>query len=370
MKRIKKTSKLLKVLSVGALAGVATLSLASCDAPDWLPDFVESWFEGNTNQENPPLIDGEEGNVANGIPKNVVFREAKAESQITINANVLPDSATDKTLTWSLSWASSNGSEKVEDYISQEIINETHTIKLTVKKPFSVPINLEAKTKDNVKATCKLDFLKFVENQKFSIGRAYDDHNDDVIDGSDHDGNVVTYKFNYAGENTIDTVAINNDPVFKLFNVLDSNSFTYYMEQGIYDDYWFEHTSSTSNGTVGTTDTEVKLEFNEAAKTELKKAGFTEFKAIDVMEEMCINLNRGLPTSVGGQQNATDLGKIIKALATLNNKAIFTITFTCTTTYQEVSRVQTISGDLKTTVLDYVPTSGIEFGNGNNVIIK
>lgn len=107
-------------------------------------------------------------------PRNVVH-EIQVENSYTINATVLPSTASDKSLTWTAQFVGSGSSwakgKSVSDYVT--ITPSTDTSKCEVKclQPFgeSVKITVTSISNNDIKAECICEFLQ----QSATIGSSY-----------------------------------------------------------------------------------------------------------------------------------------------------------------------------------------------------
>lgn len=98
-----------------------------------IPSTTTKPVEDN-NIEDTVLVDGEvvkTGSVVD-MPQKLTFRKASANTEgITINATVLPENATNKSLTWSVAWSRSDLSYNINEFI--EIIPSTDTLSCEVR---------------------------------------------------------------------------------------------------------------------------------------------------------------------------------------------------------------------------------------------
>lgn len=173
-----KKQKVLKVLGAAALVGLTTLTMTSCSLTDWIGGIIHPTEkpetptpdEDNKQDSGNVIVDGKElgkDETVDHMPQAIAFRRASNDvsaqsaqgATVTFNATVTPDNATDKSITWSLAW---NGSDSgnVNDYVSLNITNETHTVTVTCNKVFNTQIRLTGKTSGGQTATATIDILK------------------------------------------------------------------------------------------------------------------------------------------------------------------------------------------------------------------
>ena len=113
------------------------------------------------NKEESPLIVG--GIEENGIRlkhNKIVASGTDTNILASISAVVGPNYIYDKTVSWSVAWASTN-SNNINDYVSLSVSDDTLTCDITVKQAFTTKINLNcvANSNTNVKANCTLDYV-------------------------------------------------------------------------------------------------------------------------------------------------------------------------------------------------------------------
>ena len=119
---------------------------------------IESLVNNTKNEKdlNPPLVsvENEEGIR---LRQNKVV--ANGATSTTITATV-DSTATVKTVSWSLAWATTN-SASVSDYITLTPSTDTLTCTVAVKKAFTTKIILTCKSNSNTSltATCTIDYV-------------------------------------------------------------------------------------------------------------------------------------------------------------------------------------------------------------------
>lgn len=136
------------------------------------------------NKEESPLIVG--GIEENGIRlkhNKIVASGTHTNILASISAVVGPDYAYDKTVSWSVAWASTD-SNNINDYVSLSISDDTLTCDITVKQAFTTKINLNcvSNSNNNVKANCTLDYVGRTVAFNGSIYVDGDPHNRVILD--------------------------------------------------------------------------------------------------------------------------------------------------------------------------------------------
>lgn len=100
------------------------------------------------------------------MPKGLTFvanAETFSDTSVTLTATVLPVTATNKALIWSIAWAEPNGwssGKTVTDYVG--LTSNDNVATVTFKKVFNVKAVVTATSQDNssIKATCNIDCAK------------------------------------------------------------------------------------------------------------------------------------------------------------------------------------------------------------------
>ena len=133
---------------------------------------------------------------------------------LSVTATLAPDWVVDKTVNWTLSWASSN-SGNVADYITITPSSDTLTCTVAVKKAFTTQIILTctANSNDKVKATCTIDYVSrdlLASNREGDLdlsGEKYDGYTiQDVLNES---GNFLEVSNYYTNGGTLNGVVKN-----------------------------------------------------------------------------------------------------------------------------------------------------------------
>lgn len=125
------------------------------------------------------------------LPSNITFKKNanNRASSLTVKATVLPDTATNKELEWSLVWADGGSHGNVSDYVKITPSADTHDCTINYNKPFNSQIKLVVKSKQNssVSVECSLDcYYRF----------AYDPVDDFVVYGK----NENSFKLEFIGD--------------------------------------------------------------------------------------------------------------------------------------------------------------------------
>lgn len=124
------------------------------------------------NNKKPALVyDTESGakldtDSVQNMPKGLTFisdAETFSATSVSLTATVLPTTAVNKALDWSIAWAEPNGwasGKTVTDYVGFTSNNNVATV--TFKKLFNVKAVITATSKDNpsAKASCNIDCAK------------------------------------------------------------------------------------------------------------------------------------------------------------------------------------------------------------------
>lgn len=124
------------------------------------------------NNKKPALVyDTESGakldtDSVHNMPKGLTFvadAETFSDTSVTLTATVLPVTATNKALIWSIAWAEPNGwssGKTVTDYV--DLTSNDNVATVTFKKVFNVKAVVTATSQDNssIKATCNIDCAK------------------------------------------------------------------------------------------------------------------------------------------------------------------------------------------------------------------
>lgn len=153
-------------------------------------------------------VDGEnvdDGSILDYMPGNICFRKnAIKNSTVRFTATVLPENATNKTITWSLGWSSTGVGGNANDYVGLSVSADTHTVTLTCKKGFNNQIKLTGTTVDGVSTSATIDMLKYVSAMTIKT-----DHGDVSISLDDNVSKIIdtSNKYdltNFVGHNYSD----------------------------------------------------------------------------------------------------------------------------------------------------------------------
>lgn len=106
-------------------------------------------------------IDYNDGDVID-MPENVVFRYDGTDraSSLTLKATVLPESVTNKKLTWSLVWADGGSHGTTSSYVSLTPSSDTLSCTVSCKQGFNYQLKVvvSSSINSNVNASCTLDY--------------------------------------------------------------------------------------------------------------------------------------------------------------------------------------------------------------------
>ena len=275
-----KKQKVLKVLGAAALVGLTTLTMTSCSLTDWIGGIIHPTEkpetptpdEDNKQDSGNVIVDGKElgkDETVDHMPQAIAFRRASNDvsaqsaqgATVTFNATVEPDYAVDKNVTWSLAWNGSN-SGNVNDYVSLNITNETHTVTVTCKKVFNTQINLTAKTSGGQTATATLDVLKELSAIKFAASY--------YENGGDAENPYPTNFDESILINSKQVTYIDEDNRFGDINFAE-NTNAYDGENYNGDSkeiyFGFAYEDADISGTVGTITSEIKYTLTDGFKT-------------------------------------------------------------------------------------------------------
>lgn len=121
-----------------------------------------------TKKELEPTITADGVDYCDGdvidMPENVMFRYNGTErvSSLTLKATVLPESATNKQLTWSLVWADGGSHGSPTSYVTLSPTSDTLSCIVTCKYGFNYQLKVvvSSSQNSNVSASCTLDYEK------------------------------------------------------------------------------------------------------------------------------------------------------------------------------------------------------------------
>lgn len=214
-------SGILAVLLVLVIAaGVVGVGYMS----DWFTDWTKFEQEQPADEEQggeeelPPVVDenGEamESGTVYAMPSRMLYTSAAttaadgttvSSSPITLEATITPDTATDKSVKWSVAFVNPSSEwatdKTVTDYVSVSSSGLTCTV--TCHQAFGEQIKITVTSNDNPEATdsCVVDYLKRIEDVTFTLSNGVSVKEDDELGdyGSpvEPDGDVST---NWATE--------------------------------------------------------------------------------------------------------------------------------------------------------------------------
>ena len=220
-------SGILAVLLVLVIAaGVVGVGYMS----DWFTDWTKFEQEQPADEEQggeeelPPVVDenGEtmESGTVYAMPARMLYTSAAttaadgttvSSSPITLEATITPDTATDKSVTWSVAFVNPSSEwatdKTVTDYVSVSPSGLTCTV--TCHQAFGEQIKITVTSDDNPEATdsCVVDYLKRVEDVTFTLsdGTSIKNMNDlvspdDGGDTSEYWATEVDWTFDGNGE--------------------------------------------------------------------------------------------------------------------------------------------------------------------------
>lgn len=297
-----KKQKVLKVLGAAALVGLTTLTMTSCSLTDWIGGIIHPTEkpetptpdEDNKQDSGNVIVDGKElgeDETVDHMPQAIAFRRASNDvsaqsaqgATVTFNATVEPDYAVDKNVTWSLAWNGSN-SENVNDYVSLNITNETHTVTVTCKKVFNTQINLTAKTSGGQTATATLDVLK--ELSAITMAESYYESEGDLNPTSNNDEILINSKQNtwFDEDSHFGDINFYENAAYQDDNYDNSCKYIY---------FGFQYSSSDVNGTVGNIRGEITYTCTDGFKTFINskneyKEILTYFDSPDTYDELIV----------------------------------------------------------------------------------
>lgn len=148
----------LGLLGVGTIAGTTTYH----------------YMQHKLSQSNTGFdADGENYNYGDVIdlPSNITFKKNVNSStqNLTVKATVLPESATNKELTWSLEWVDGGSHGTPTDYVTITPSADTHSCTIVCNKGFNYQLKVVITSKQNnsVKTSCTLDYYYTFANDNF-----------------------------------------------------------------------------------------------------------------------------------------------------------------------------------------------------------
>ena len=206
-------SGILAVLLVLVIAaGVVGVGYMS----DWFTDWTKFEQEQPADEEQggeeelPPVVDenGEtmESGTVYAMPARMMYTSAAttaadgttvSSSPITLEATITPDTATDKSVKWSVSFVNPSSEwatgKTVTDYVSVSSSGLTCTV--TCHQAFGEQIKITVTSNDNPEATdsCVVDYLKRIEDVTFTLSDGTSVKNMDDLESPNDGGNTSDY---------------------------------------------------------------------------------------------------------------------------------------------------------------------------------
>lgn len=295
-------------------------------------------------------VDGEgvnDGSILDYMPSNICFRRNSIKnSTVTFTATVLPENATNKTITWSLGWSSTGVSGKASDYVGLSVSADTHAVTLTCKKGFNNQIKLTGTTVDGISTSATIDMLKYVSAMTIKT-----DHGDVSISLDDNVSKIIDTSNKYD-----------------LTNFVGGN----------YSDIWdvCKSINTSITGTVGTVSipTKYKLSLtsgiisyassngfmlNDGGNSTSLNIGFNEL--CDSFDGNCLIFCRDAIDDYGSRG-----GWLSKVTSYSGNACSVTLDFV--SSYNSISQTQTIGYTFGVTG-SYVDTTSISL-NSSSIILK
>ncbi len=384
-----KKQKVLEVLGVSTLIGVSALSLTSCKNPF---DTFKDWIHGSDAPEVPKddagvTVDGKD--VKEGasvpLPKNAIFKRASNQNALSVTATVLPENASQKELSWSLTWKTTSN-DNIAEYVTISPSSDTKTCSITVKKGFNIPINLTAKTKDGSSATCQLDFLKQITSfQWFTTGTEVEDS--DSPHSIECQANY-TFDFTYGNDDIYFSEINDGSSAFGDYLYMWNIYYNNYFENNLHLDYGdcylmgnYKHNIVGTIGEIRTyetasayhvlgTDTDVyyNYELTDAAKTALTNANLSKYIKASYTDVSGDSQSQNLMYDMFSSNiTSSDIQKILEVLKTCsqNNDII-----KCSVEFQSwyggsKLHTQTITFGMGCTIYTYIPTTSVSLSNSN-----
>lgn len=203
-------SGILAVLLVLVIAaGVVGVGYMS----DWFTDWTKFEQEQPADEEQggeeelPPVVDenGEamESGTVYAMPSRMLYTSAAttaadgttvSSSPITLEATITPDTATDKSVKWSVAFVNPSSEwatgKTVTDYVS--ISSSGLTCTVTCHQAFGEQIKITVTSNDNPEATdsCVVDYLKRVEDVTFALSDGTSVKNRNALRSPNEDGSA------------------------------------------------------------------------------------------------------------------------------------------------------------------------------------
>lgn len=163
------------------------------------------------------------------LPSNITFKKNNNRaSSLTVKATVLPDTATNKELEWSLVWADSGSHGNINDFVTITPSSDTHDCTINYKSAFNNQIKLIVKSKQNssVFVECSLDcYYRFAYDPVYEFVVAGKNDNSFMLEFIGDQPYIVDEEYVNLGYLGIDLDSCNSDDIILLSSVglTDSN---------------------------------------------------------------------------------------------------------------------------------------------------
>lgn len=300
-------------------------------------------------------VDGEDvddGSILDYMPGNICFRKnAIKNSTVRFTATVLPENATNKTITWSLGWSSTGVVGNANDYVGLSVSADTHTVTLTCKKGFNNQIKLTGTTVDGVSTSATIDMLKYVsamtiKTDQGDVNISLDDNTDKILSTThkyDISGmftgswssNLFFDTYTYTTTGTVGSISPQSAKLGPVCNLYLTSSFKDYCN---------------SNGIVP----------NDAADTI-----YTSYTGPDCYLEYAID-DCFVLCDCGPELSQLSKGEWLSKITSYSENQLYTWT-EFTTTYNSISNKQKIGYSFGVTG-SYVDTTGISLSSSSVIL--
>lgn len=174
---------------------------------EWFKPDEQTETPVDGEEELPPVVDENGEEMASGVtyamPARMMYTSAAttaadgtavSSSPITLEATITPDTATDKSVKWSVSFVNPSSEwatgKTVTDYVS--ISSSGLTCTVTCHQAFGEQIKITVTSNDNPEATdsCVVDYLKRVEDVTFALSDGTSVKNRNALRSPNEDGSA------------------------------------------------------------------------------------------------------------------------------------------------------------------------------------